>query len=44
MGTLTSILEHVWSLFQGNFIFLLDTLMGTARSDYFFYQLTEPGR
>jgi len=31
MGTLTSILEHVWSLFQGNFIFLIDTIMGVAR-------------
>eukprot|EP00088_Acartia_fossae_P067928 TRINITY_DN8524_c0_g1_i10.p1 TRINITY_DN8524_c0_g1~~TRINITY_DN8524_c0_g1_i10.p1 ORF type:complete len:909 (-),score=164.41 TRINITY_DN8524_c0_g1_i10:305-3031(-) len=31
MGTLTSILEQVWSLFQGNFVFLLDTIVGLAK-------------
>ena len=31
MGTLTSIIEQLWSLFQGNIIFLFDSVMGIAR-------------
>jgi len=31
MGTLTSILEHVWSLFQGNMLILVDAVLGLVR-------------
>lgn len=31
MGTLTSILEHVWSLFQGNMLILVDAVLGLMR-------------
>ena len=31
MGTLTSIVEQVWTLLQGNFMFLLETILGFLR-------------
>jgi hypothetical protein len=31
MGTLTSIVEQVWSLLQGNLMFLLQTILGFFR-------------
>jgi hypothetical protein len=36
MGTFTSIVEQVWTLLQGNLMFLLETILGFFRSLFFY--------